>query len=363
MAKIVSPRPDEPHPDPKHWHEVRQKVLKRDGHKCVLCGDDKELHVHHITYKNWGSEKKKDLTTLCKEHHKQFHRQNKKLKKKTSVDPLPENIKRDSHYEDERLIAKGNFNLGLKDGFWTEYEYDDWAEYRYEGNYENGNRNGKWIKYHDQVSMTDGSILDGIKIRETEWENGKKNGLETKWHWNGIKSSEINFVDGKKNGIERTWHENGHKWSEKTFLDDKLHGNHTTWYENGVKESSYEWANGKYILLGSWFKNGQPCSQEKCTKNDGENIYTEYFPCGNIRLKGSLINKERNGVWTEWGSPNKKDSEGKYENGKKVGIWTTWYPNGKKQKEEMFTDGEWKKIVNAWNKNGTQWLQDGKRVG
>lgn len=87
MAKIVRPRPEEPHPDPRHWDEIRQKVLNRDGHRCRLCGDDDELHVHHLTYKNWGNEKKKDLTTLCKEHHKLFHRQNKKLKKKTPECP------------------------------------------------------------------------------------------------------------------------------------------------------------------------------------------------------------------------------------------------------------------------------------
>ena len=87
MAKIVRPRPEERHPNPKHWDEVRKKVLKRDGYKCKLCGDDEELHVHHITYENWGKEKKKDLTTLCKEHHKLFHRQNKKLKKKTPACP------------------------------------------------------------------------------------------------------------------------------------------------------------------------------------------------------------------------------------------------------------------------------------
>ena len=87
MAKIVKARPEEPHPDPRHWDAVRQKVLKRDGYKCRLCGDDDELHVHHLTYENWGNEKKKDLTTLCKEHHKLFHRQNKKLKKKTPKCP------------------------------------------------------------------------------------------------------------------------------------------------------------------------------------------------------------------------------------------------------------------------------------
>jgi len=87
MAKIVKPRPEEPHPYPSHWDDIRAKVLERDGNKCRLCGDDQELHVHHLTYENWGNEGLDDLTTLCKEHHKFFHKQNKKLKKRTPECP------------------------------------------------------------------------------------------------------------------------------------------------------------------------------------------------------------------------------------------------------------------------------------
>lgn len=55
------------------WEEMRQKVFRRDGFKCVICGDAKALNVHHITYENLGAEKVSDLVTLCRDCHEKIH--------------------------------------------------------------------------------------------------------------------------------------------------------------------------------------------------------------------------------------------------------------------------------------------------
>lgn len=55
------------------WEETRQKVFRRDGFKCVLCGEAKDLNVHHITYENLGAEKTSDLVTLCQICHEDIH--------------------------------------------------------------------------------------------------------------------------------------------------------------------------------------------------------------------------------------------------------------------------------------------------
>lgn len=55
------------------WEETRQKVFRRDGFKCVLCGEAKDLNVHHITYENLGAEKVSDLVTLCQACHESVH--------------------------------------------------------------------------------------------------------------------------------------------------------------------------------------------------------------------------------------------------------------------------------------------------
>lgn len=57
----------------EHWKETREKALKRAGYKCQVCGYDKNLQVHHNTYKNIGHEDPTDLVVLCWKCHKTFH--------------------------------------------------------------------------------------------------------------------------------------------------------------------------------------------------------------------------------------------------------------------------------------------------
>jgi hypothetical protein len=55
------------------WEETRQKVFRRDGFRCVICNEAKDLNVHHITYENLGAEKVSDLVTLCRDCHEHIH--------------------------------------------------------------------------------------------------------------------------------------------------------------------------------------------------------------------------------------------------------------------------------------------------
>lgn len=58
------------------WQKIRTERLKIDGFKCVYCGKDKNLQVHHTDYsKGWFHEDpRQDLVTLCKDcHMKKVH--------------------------------------------------------------------------------------------------------------------------------------------------------------------------------------------------------------------------------------------------------------------------------------------------
>ncbi len=58
------------------WQKIRTERLKIDGFKCVNCGKDKNLQVHHTDYsKGWFHEDpRQDLVTLCKDcHMKKVH--------------------------------------------------------------------------------------------------------------------------------------------------------------------------------------------------------------------------------------------------------------------------------------------------
>lgn len=62
------------------WQSVARRVRMRDGHKCVMCGSNINLEVHHTTYYVNGrsivghEEKYLDkLITLCGKCHAVQH--------------------------------------------------------------------------------------------------------------------------------------------------------------------------------------------------------------------------------------------------------------------------------------------------
>ena len=57
----------------EEWRVKRYVTLELAEHRCQVCYSDKELHVHHRTYKNFGKEHHSDLTVLCNHCHSLHH--------------------------------------------------------------------------------------------------------------------------------------------------------------------------------------------------------------------------------------------------------------------------------------------------
>jgi len=51
----------------------RKIALEHHGHKCVVCGFDKVIDVHHLD-NNRQNNTKENLVTLCPNHHYMIHR-------------------------------------------------------------------------------------------------------------------------------------------------------------------------------------------------------------------------------------------------------------------------------------------------
>ena len=56
------------------WRRKKDKVHRRDGNRCQVCGDAKLLEVHHLTYERVFVEKLQDLVLLCPSCHRKVHR-------------------------------------------------------------------------------------------------------------------------------------------------------------------------------------------------------------------------------------------------------------------------------------------------
>lgn len=59
----------------KQYRKMRVKALERDEYRCVECGKDEELHVHHKVHReNGGTNDLENLETLCKWCHAEKHK-------------------------------------------------------------------------------------------------------------------------------------------------------------------------------------------------------------------------------------------------------------------------------------------------
>jgi HNH endonuclease len=51
------------------WRQFRERVLARDGYRCVTCRGRRSLEVDHLTYVRLGHERLSDCQTLCHPCH------------------------------------------------------------------------------------------------------------------------------------------------------------------------------------------------------------------------------------------------------------------------------------------------------
>jgi hypothetical protein len=64
-----------PELDKHRWQKRRTVVRKRDGNRCVRCGSERKLSVHHIVKPQHGGDDSLDnLVTLCSRCHGLQHR-------------------------------------------------------------------------------------------------------------------------------------------------------------------------------------------------------------------------------------------------------------------------------------------------
>lgn len=69
---------------PSDWNSRRREVYQRDNYTCQNCGNrggphgNAELHAHHVVpKKDGGTDKKRNLQTLCRDCHDAIHHKDK----------------------------------------------------------------------------------------------------------------------------------------------------------------------------------------------------------------------------------------------------------------------------------------------
>ena len=165
----------------------------------------------------------------------------------------------------------------------------DNGQKRSEVNFTRGKLVGLFVKWHENgQKKAEGNWKDGKEIFEKIWNSkGELEGVnisnvETRgsistgfikyligsytpytgktfsFHGNGQKLREVNYKNGKKDGLDVWWHKTGQKSSEANYKDGKEHGLYVSWHENGQKRSERNWKEGKKISEKWWNSKGKP---------------------------------------------------------------------------------------------------------
>ncbi len=108
---------------------------------------------------------------------------------------------------------------------------------RFESNYKDGKRHGVETRWD----------ANGKKTREWNYKDGKIHGVVTGWDKDGSKKSEVNYKDGMIHGMETQWHANGTKMSEVNYENWKKQGVETRWLANGTKMFEVSYKDGKKV--------------------------------------------------------------------------------------------------------------------
>lgn len=154
--------------------------------------------------------------------------------------------------------------ISMGEGSWTNISslneepvtgkfYDNWwdeegnEEKVYMGNLLNGKREGKWVSYYHS---------NGKKECDSNYKDGKIDGLWTWWFENGQKRWERTYKDGKKDGLFTSWDEYGQKSWEGTYKDGERDGLFTWWSIDGWKSYEVTYKDRKVISKKEWNEDG-----------------------------------------------------------------------------------------------------------
>jgi antitoxin component YwqK of YwqJK toxin-antitoxin module len=240
----------------------------------------------------------------------------------------------------------------------------------------------------------------GEKRDETNYKDGKLDGLKTSWHKNGQKMSETNFKDGKWNGLFTLFYIGPLRWRDGqkimtiNYKDGKRDGLPISYNEDGTERGRKTYKDGKpgvdisesnkLPLVTPSVKSfdvamidlDDPATLDKilaeaieseklqwrgerlaelCYAPKGQAPYTGWMKTmredGQIKEVTQYKDGKRDGLWTEWYENGQKAKQGCYSDSM-LGLFTWWYENGHKKEEGNHKDGMQHGIWTTWYENG-----------
>ena len=227
------------------------------------------------------------------------------------------------YYQDHVIKFIGGFLCGKRNGKGREY-YDD-GKLKFEGEYFidkkwNGkgyNKNGK-IDFEIKNGNGKGKEYydDGELKFVGEYSNGERNGKGKEYYDDDTLKFEGEYLKGKRDGKGKEYYDDG---------ELKFEGE----YSNGIKGKGkrYDKKDNKELSF-----NDNTVFEEKSSKGEIDGKVKEYYDDGELKFEGEYSNGKRNGKGKEYYENGKLKFEGDYLNGKRWnGKVYIYYKKGYKE--------------------------------
>ena len=219
---------------------------------------------------------------------------------------------------------------GNKNGLWSEKEGD----VTWKGEYIANKKVKNWVGYYpnnyiSKVEYYTNGWKDGVNIqfdrkgKVTLIENYKNDKLDGQTIYYGVYTetplSETEYYDGKKNGLFRQYYDNGKIQEETWFKGDRKNGLSRWNNKAGQRIAEYNYVLGNFEgIQKTFYENDSLQSYNIYINNKLSGEAKEYYRNGKVKLSGKYIDGLKEGAWTEYDELGKIQRMIKYKNGQEL---------------------------------------------
>jgi len=254
-------------------------------------------------------------------------------------------------YYDKNLIFEGDYKNGERNG--KGKEYNRYGNIIYEGEYLNGKRwNGKGLDTKGNIvyELKNGQGIvkeyyfnNKIKY-ECELKNGEKNGKGKEYYINDKLEYIGEYKNGKRHRKGKEYNYNGNLLFEGIFL----YNNRFIGKEYTNNRIEYE---GEYLFNKKWKGKGYDENGNIIYELKNGSGPIKYYTNNNLLFDGFVKNGKKDGKCKEYGSSKELIFEGEYKNNKRNGKGKEYNYNGKLIFDGEYIDGiKWKGKIYEYDK-------------
>ncbi|MCK5800499.1 MAG: toxin-antitoxin system YwqK family antitoxin, partial [Deltaproteobacteria bacterium] len=207
----------------------------------------------------------------------------------------------------------------------------------------------------------------GRLIEKGRYGDGLKEGSWWRYHRNGKVAERLDYVAGVRHGRWKKWYPSGSLAVEGHY--DHGHGELRVFYECGKVSESGRYLGSK--RHGPWRylrADGTLRARGAYRRGKKHGIWVAYEDDGKTRSwEGAFIAGKRDGPWAFWTGGGIRSKRGRFVGGKREGAWMWWHKNGKIARHGRFHRGKKEGRWVFFDDKGRPQLRgnyrDGLRVG